>query len=375
VSSGELIDSVLEGGSKITRYRVDQPVYMVSFNVGQFKKIEYFSENLPTVQIYISRDKISKDGLDATGEDIGKSFHFFSSVFGPPRFKNIKVIETPFLHSQGTPGLIHLSWTTQTDGMFFNKSELSQIRAHEISHLWWGHTVKHASLKDVWIVEGLSQYCGLLYYQMKDRDFESIKKTLKAWRYDIMTGDGYYADGTKAGPIILGPRLISSKSSDYANLIYAKGAYIFHMLLYLMHDYNNGADLEFIDFLKDLVKEYSDKPITTAGLQALLEEHLQTEMTWFFDQWIYGIDIPKYSFDYKAKETDEGKYIVSCRVEQKEVADDFKMPVPLTVIFDKDRYVHLKIWVDKPLTATDLPVLPYKPKKIIFNTYDAVLCR
>jgi len=39
------------------------------------------------------------------------------------------------------------------------------------------------------------------------------------------------------------------------------------------------------------------------------------------------------------------------------------------------RYIHMKIWVDKPETVAELPLLPYKPKKIIFNTYDAVLAR
>jgi hypothetical protein len=99
------------------------------------------------------------------------------------------------------------------------------------------------------------------------------------------------------------------------------------------------------------------------------------DMKWFFDQWVYGIDIPNYSFDYKAKEAEDGKYIVSCRVAQQDVPADFKMLVPLTVLFDKDRYIHLKIWVDQPLLTIDLPLLPYKPKKIIFNTYDAVLCQ
>jgi len=98
-------------------------------------------------------------------------------------------------------------------------------------------------------------------------------------------------------------------------------------------------------------------------------------MSWFFNQWVYGTDIPKYRFSFNAEKTREGKYKVKCCVQQSDVPDNFKMIVPLTVIFDDDRYIHFKIWVDKPEEIIELPLLPYEPKKIIFNTYDAVLAR
>ena len=60
---------------------------------------------------------------------------------------------------------------------------------------------------------------------------------------------------------------------------------------------------------------------------------------------------------------------------QEKVSDNFKMLVPITVLFDGDRYIHLKIWVEGPETVVDLPLLPLEPKDIVFNTYDAVLCR
>ena len=50
-------------------------------------------------------------------------------------------------------------------------------------------------------------------------------------------------------------------------------------------------------------------------------------------------------------------------------------PVPITVLFEDDRYIHLKIWVEKPEADIELPILPFEPKKIIFNTFDAVLCK
>jgi len=147
------------------------------------------------------------------------------------------------------------------------------------------------------------------------------------------------------------------------------------MIRYLLHDYRTGSDDAFAFFLKDLVVKFNNRPITTHGLQEVLENHVGEDMNWFFNQWVYGIDIPEYRFSYDCKKTPEGKYRVTCHVNQKNVPDDFKMIVPLTVLFDGDRYIHLRIWVDRPENIVDLPLLPYKPEKIIFNTYSAVLCK
>jgi len=49
--------------------------------------------------------------------------------------------------------------------------------------------------------------------------------------------------------------------------------------------------------------------------------------------------------------------------------------VPITVLLDDDNYIDLKFWVDQPELEIDLPILPLEPKQIIFNTYDAVLCK
>ena len=181
--------------------------------------------------------------------------------------------------------------------------------------------------------------------------------------------------GTKAGPVTLGYRLNSSKSDDYQAVCYAKAAYIFHMLRYLMHDYNNDSDDRFIGFLRDLLDKYGDTPITTEGLRSLLEEDTQTDLGWFFDQWVYGIEMPTYDFSYKSSKTPEGKYQVVCHVKQHDVPDGFMMIVPLKVIFENGQFAQLKTWVDQPDQDITLPLLPLEPKKIEFNTCGAVLCQ
>ena len=98
-------------------------------------------------------------------------------------------------------------------------------------------------------------------------------------------------------------------------------------------------------------------------------------MGWFFDEWVYGVGIPEYSFKSNSSVTGDSRFKVTCSVKQSGVKPDFKMLIPLTVYFADDKYINLRVWVDKPECEIELPVMPYEPKKIIFNSYDAVLCK
>jgi hypothetical protein len=190
----------------------------------------------------------------------------------------------------------------------------------------------------------------------------------------LPVGTGQKSMGSSAGSITLGQRLSSSYSDDYYELTHYKSAYIFHMIRYLFHDYKTGSDDKFAFFLKDIIAKFGDRPITTDGLKDLLENHVGGDMTWFFDQWVYSTEIPRYEFKYFSSQTTENKYSVTCEVVQRNVPEGFKMIVPVTVLFEDDKYIHFRIWITKSEEQIALPVLPYEPEKVIFNTYDAVLC-
>ena len=101
---------------------------------------------------------------------------------------------------------------------------------------------------------------------------------------------------------------------------------------------------------------------------------MQKDMGWFFKQWIYGTDLPKYKFSYKLGKTPEDKYLVHCKIEQEDVTDDFQMNVPLYIDFGDHRFARKRIFVKGPVTEITLPLMPIKPQKIIFNDLESVLC-
>ena len=201
---------------------------------------------------------------------------------GPCLFDTVRVTEIPYSHGQGSPSLIHLSWQAyQTEGMA--GSEI-QFRAHETAHQWWGHVVDNESYRDTWITEGIADYFGLLFYELVAKDPEKSNKVLDNWKENIFSGSGAMSWGSKAGPPVMGYRLVSSASDDYQSVVYDKSAYIFHMIRYLLHDYSTSSDDAFITLMRNLSIKYRNRPISTERLKKALEEQIGDSLDWFFDQ-------------------------------------------------------------------------------------------
>jgi hypothetical protein len=389
LASGNRIESGVEGGRRISKWVLNNPGYFVSFNIGKFETKEVSVKGLPVVESCIAENiphkelalylvategtLSSKDMIGNVAADVTNSLNFFTNILGPCPHDTIRATEIPYNMGQSSPGFILIAWSSFQKEALTGRSEV--FRAHEVAHQWWGNMVGWANYRDYWIIEGMAEYSGFWFFQMSSNDKKKCDNLLKEYRRCIISGKDVDSDGSKAGPLILGHRLNSTKSSDYFPIVYYKGAYIFHMIRYILHDYKTGSDDVFAAFLKSLVDKFKGKVITTELLQKHLEEFTGEDVSWFFKEWVYGTEIPEYKFSYEYTEAEDGKYSVTCNVKEENVPADFQMQVPITVLFEDDMYIHLKLWIDQPEMTIDLPKLPYEPKKIIFNTYDAVLCK
>ena len=398
VSVGKKEREWIEEDYLCTRWKEDFPVAAASFNYGSFDIYELEREGIPPVSVYYledSRKQFAQDynrfmaryaGTDFIvlgsktkkniGADVVNSLNFFQNVYGECPFSKMAVTEVPAAYGQGLPGLLHLSWGTFMGEEEFPETKFNQesFRAHEVSHQWWGHIVGWETYHDQWLSEGFAEYSGAWYAQMSMKDNEAFFEEVEEWRKDIM-GKGFKESvGSKAGPLWLGLRLNSSESYDYGTLVYEKGAYVLHMLRNLMMDYNTKSDDKFIAMMGDFVQTYYGKDATTAGFKEIVEKHVGENMDWFFNQWVYGVQIPTYVFSHTIEKTPEGKYVLTCQITQENVSDDFKMWVPILLDFGGDQYAVLRLWVDKPRNEYKLPKAPLKPKKVILNPFNAVLC-
>ena len=384
ISVGKKVSSKTQKKMTTSRWITEKTVRQVSFNIGKFNKHKLNNKNIPPVTVSISkvyprqvedRFVILKNSEKRVAGDIGASLEFFQQVFGQSPVSEFNATEIPGSHGQAFPGLIHLSWGSYQS---MNSKGYNEVfRAHEVAHQWWGIGVDFRTYHDQWISEGFSEYAGLWYMQMVLQDNKKFFNILKEWKKQIINNrKDIFGSGQEAGPIWLGYRTSSSSTrGDYSLIIYKKGAWVIHMLRNMLIDLKTMNEDRFMNLMKDFYTTYHEKQASTQDFQMIVEKHIGSDMEWFFKQWVYGTDIPTYRFAYKSEKTPEGKYKVTCNIEQLDVPEDFQMVVPIHIEFSNGSFVKLKIFVQGPLSEVKLPLLPNKPKKIIFNDLESVLCK
>lgn len=387
ITIGKKLSESEEGPYRISRWKQTAPVIYAAFNLGPFKVHRMDITNAPPISVYMSENvhreiehfllkhldiASGKNMEKQVGADVANSIQLFEHLFGAYPCDELYVTEIPFSHAQAFPGLLHLPWSTFQWTDDWGEDEI--LRAHEVAHQWWGVTVGCKTYHDMWLAEGFAQYAGLWYMQWIKKDNKRFFQILDEWKTDIRSNRKYvFGSGVEAGPVWLGPRTSSTLTEgDYLLIVYKKGAYILHMLRNMLIDLKTMNEDTFKALLRDFFTTYRNRDASTEDFKRIVEKHVGENMDWFFDQWIYGTDIPTYRVSYRTFEQPDGKYLIKLRVKQEEVPDNFKMYVPVTISFKGDQFARLRFSVDEPFEEFSIPS-PLKPEKIIFNDFRSVL--
>ena len=258
-----------------------------------------------------------------------------------------------------------------------------EVGAHEIAHQWWGHAVGWTSYHDQWMSEGFAEFSTSLYIQYVKKDLDKFNEFWEGNRKQIVEASPRTM-GKKpytVGPITQGYRLNTAKTGAIAqNLIYPKGAYVLHMLRMLMYDGKTG-DAKFSKMMKDFVSTHFNKDVSTENLKAIVEKHMTPEMDidkngkmdWFFDQWVYGTEIPAYKLEYSVTKSGD-KAVFNAKLTQSGVSENFAMPVPIYFDFGEG-FVSLGTvtMVGNKTFELNNVQLPKVPKKVTIAALSDVL--
>jgi Peptidase family M1 domain len=352
-------------------------VYQVTFNLGDFDELvrgnlrvhanERAHRTLGALAAEANVFLLEqKDMAEMVAQDLSRSLGFYKGTFGPTPVTDFVATEIPFSHGQAFPGLVLLSWTTfqWTSEKGFDE----MFRAHEVAHQWWGIGVRPASYHDQWLAEGFSEFSGLWYAARVRGSVEMYRRRLDETRDALIERRG------EAGPIWLGPRVASSEHpEDHQMVIYQKGAWVLHMLRMLLTDLDTGNDDVFVDVMQTFYRTYLGKAASTEDFRATIESRVGADMGWFFDNWVYGADIPTYTFSHKYETLADGTVKATVRVRQEGVPDDFSMIVPIKLDFGAEGSATVRLNVVGPVTEAELPLLPRQPDTMEFNAFQAVL--
>jgi aminopeptidase N len=313
-----------------------------------------------------------------------QALRLYQYYFGPLPFKTISVTEQPVMgYGQSWPTLIFLPYDSLLDSTtrhFFGfqvsaeEAEFYNVVAiHEMAHQWWGHLVGWKTYRDQWMSEGFAEFSASLYVRKaqteKIRTFWDLKR-----KWLLSKGSGSHRP-VDVGPLYLNEQLNAHLEPQNAMFnIYYKGAYVLEMIRLFMEDRTQREpDQRFIDMMHDFVSTYANRNASTADFQRMVEKHMGQAMDWFFNEYVYGTEIPTYDFQYTLKPTGDGKSLLQCSLTQSGVSDQFQMRVPVYVTMGKRTQRLGLISIKGSTTVPNQVVLPYVPDRISIDEYHDVL--
>jgi len=410
ISVGKLQSESTEQDFAVSHWTTPQPVAVAGFNYGQYKKVDladpitgykisgYYLTELPdnlrgsSALQSLAPESMTKYALEQTRAQL----QLCTLYFGKSPFDEIYITEQPnFAFGQSWPNLVYLPISAYTDStqrwMLFGNINTSftgfvqEVTPHEVAHQWWGHAVGWASYHDQWLSEGFAEFSAGLFLQ---------QGVAGNWRKDyidfwdrlqrrILEKNNFGIAPNDAGPLWMGLRLISPRTENaYQNVVYPKGAYVLQMLRSMMYS-PDDHDKAFIAMMHDFVERQKDKPASTESFKAVAEKHMSKimdiagngKLDWFFNEWVYGTQVPRYHFEYQVSAADAGKTKLHLRITQSDVDEHFVMLVPIFADFGKGMSRIGQVAIAGNSTRNADVLLPEKPKKVALNAYKEILER
>lgn len=429
-ATGALVSEANEGGQNVSVWKSEAPQTVAGFSFGRFK-VEEAKLTKPAMFIQSFANEESPNWVAALqqaaqGPQLGQgvigshgvaeaplgtmsttglnkkalaegelAVQLYSDYFGPSLFTHLELTQqTACNFGQSWPGLVWIpicyyfdTTVRHTLGMDWgDRGYWKVVTPHEVAHQWWGHTVGFSSGRDQWMSEGFADMSASLYLSMIEKD---PKKFLTFWNDErelLLERDAQGFRAIDVGPLTMGYRANNSRTGGgiTRRLIYPKGAYVLHMIRMMMYDRQNG-DKQFKETMQDFVNTYRGKAATTEDFKAIVEKHMTPDMDaegnhtldWFFNEYVYGTQLPSYKLDYSFDTDADGTIVMSLNVTQSSVDDKFRMVVPVYLELDDGRIVFLGRMrlVGNKSEATKVPLkgLKAKPRRAMINYYDDVL--
>jgi len=394
-SIGELDSSVTSAGVHTTHWTMRRPTENATFVIGRFEERATGGDDIPPVRGLFYSGKPQKirwvgegvDGRTATFdegermepwviEDVAKCVAFYQQWLGPAPVPSFVVSQIPSLRGEAFPGLVNIPPIPYADPV--PEAQDLVFRAHEVAHQWWGYGVVGRDYHEHWLNEGFANYSGLLYLQKGAGHAADALTILGDWRDRLFQDAGTRPEGGRpAGPLWLGTRNSTVDRPGDARLVdYLKGAWVLQMLRCLLMDMDSMDDARFMAVLRDFYRESATRGYaTTADLQRIAERESGLDLGWFFDEWVYGTDLPTYRFSYRIERAATGANVVHCRVRRTDANRPFKTAVILRVDFGRDRLAWVRRLIEAPETEFDLPPFDETPVGVVFGDLQSLLCR
>ncbi len=312
-SNGKLLYENVNSNGRVSfgwKHRYPIPAYLVSLavtNYAEFSQTIVFEDVEINVLNYVYPERLENE--QERSEALPDLMILFSDLFGIYPYADEK-----YGNCQASipGGMEHTTMSTMTNLNF-------SLSAHELAHQWFGDKITCGSWEDIWLNESFATYLtGLSYEHLTTLDDWQSWKSGTQGSVKSQPGGSVFVNDTTSRDRIFNGRLS-----------YNKGAYVLHMLRWIMGD----ADffLACRNYLNDpnLAFGFAYTPDLIAHFEAVYGSDLSE----YFNNWFYGEGFPTYSLRWSPAQAG-----IAFSLEQTTShpsVDFYQMPLPIQFIGDE----------------------------------------
>jgi len=286
-----------------------------------------------------------------------EAFNFMTTRLGPPLGAFSMWVYPEASHS--APGLIGIS---QVLCLVDGTGGIHASAANAASRQWFGSLMNPRSDREYWLAEALPDYLSLMFVSANVSPSVFFGE-LKRRRNTAFTT----VENDEDWPLAAGRRVPTTDRT-------VKGAWLLHMLRFMMYDLEEMSDKTFLKFLGDLKILCNFSTFSNKDFIELAEKHYGASLDWFFQQWLYGRNYPEYDIKFMHEERSDGHYVTANALVNK-VNEEYRMPVILRVETPDGSSSYHRQFIEGTEDSFELGPFSSKPKDILFNEFIGVLCK
>ncbi len=291
------------------------PNYLTSFVAGEYFNVQQHAGNIP-INTFGYPDE--KEAVKATVELLPAMMEFISRKTGYPypyrQYTQVVVQDYPFPGLNGQHGVstisdnyiddygVHKDWKYLWDG----------VAAQALASQWFGNTIMPKSWNDIWLNNAFTQYFAGLYTAEKNGKEEYLTYYLPFEKGNVLND---WNTGYKHPLVVTEMTDLNSFTPD--NYSKYRGALILRMLQKELGEY------AWWKAIQHYVKANAGRQVTTIDFQKAIEQSTGKSYSWFFDQWIYKIGLPKFEISNKYDATNKQLTIRVKQVQQPDSANEY----------------------------------------------------
>lgn len=274
-ANGELIDQTTGGAGDVWVWAEPDPMptYLVQLIIGSYEIvtaepiISTTGRSIPITHVVPAGER---SVFEPAFDSVGPQIEFFEELFGPYPLEQYGLA---FVND-----LSGLAMETQGRSMFgaddFASGELTFLAelllAHELAHQWFGNAVSPAAWSDIWLNESLTTYAQWLW--LDDAGLQPLERYA-----DAMLAQRQTAGESTGEPSVPGM---------FGFLRYDGGATVVHALRLTI------GDDAFFELMTSWIADNAGSSQTTDAFIELTEAVHGSDLTQFFDDWLFAGDLP-----------------------------------------------------------------------------------